>query len=129
GAHRRRPPPPGRSEGRHPRKPVQQRFGGAVPELALARPAGTPPRRGPQLNPAIFREYDIRGIAESDFDSDFARALGRTIGTLAAETGKRVLGVRRDCRLTSDRYAAAVSEGLVSTGITVIELGVCPTPL
>ena len=42
---------------------------------------------------------------------------------------KRVVSVGRDCRLTSDGYAAAVTEGLRSTGLTVLDIGVCPTPL
>jgi phosphomannomutase/phosphoglucomutase len=87
------------------------------------------PRRGDGLNPAIFREYDIRGVADRDFDTAFARELGRAFGTLAAETGRRTVSVGRDCRLTSDRYAAALREGLVGTGLTVIDIGVCPSPL
>jgi phosphomannomutase / phosphoglucomutase len=37
--------------------------------------------------------------------------------------------VGRDCRLTSDRYAAAVTDGLRSTGLAVVDIGVCPTPM
>src|SRR5207249_10525427 len=91
--------------------------------------ARAPSRGGSRLNPAIFREYDIRGVAERDFDADFARRLGHTFGTLAAETGRRVVSVGRDCRLTSDRYAAAVAAGIASAGLQVLDLGVCPTPL
>ena len=40
-----------------------------------------------------------------------------------------MVSVGRDCRLTSDRYAAAVAEGIRSTGLTVVDIGVCPTPL
>jgi phosphomannomutase/phosphoglucomutase len=81
------------------------------------------------VNPAIFREYDIRGVAERDFDAGFARRLGLAHGTLAREAGKRRVSVGRDCRLTSDRYAAAVVDGLAATGLAVVDLGVCPTPL
>ena len=81
------------------------------------------------MNPAIFREYDIRGVAERDFDAGFARRLGLAYGTLAREAGKRRVSVGRDCRLTSDRYAAAVVDGLAATGLAVVDLGVCPTPL
>jgi phosphomannomutase/phosphoglucomutase len=81
------------------------------------------------VNPAIFREYDIRGIAERDYDADFARQLGLAFGTLAREAGARRVSVGRDCRLTSDGYAAAVADGLRATGLTVLDLGVCPTPL
>ena len=81
------------------------------------------------MNPAIFREYDIRGVADQDFDVDFAFALGRAYGTLAMNQGKRRVSVGRDCRPTSDKYAAALRQGLCATGLGVLELGVCPTPL
>ena len=68
-------------------------------------------------------------MAERDFDADFALRLGRGFGTLAAEHGAMVLGVGRDCRLTSDAYAAAVREGIAGTGVDVLDLGVCPSPL
>src|SRR5206468_8890773 len=128
-AHRRGPQARRRGAGGDPRHAVQPGARGAVPELALARPARASPRGGPRLNPAIFREYDIRGVAEKDFDADFARHLGQTFGTLAAEAGRRVVSVGRDCRLTSDRYAAAVVAGIASAGLRVLDIGVCPTPL
>ena len=81
------------------------------------------------MNPAIFREYDIRGVAEVDYDADFAHRLGLAFGTRVVEEGKRRLSVGRDCRLTSDRYAEAVIAGLRATGVDVVDLGVCPTPL
>jgi len=80
-------------------------------------------------NPAIFREYDIRGVAERDFDDAFARTLGQAYGTMAREAGKRVVAVGRDCRLTSPSYASALADGLVSTGLEVVDIGTCPTPL
>ena len=73
------------------------------------------------MNPAIFREYDVRGVAERDFDAAFARDLGRAFGALAIEAGKRRVSVGRDCRLTSDGYAAAVADGIASTGLAVID--------
>jgi phosphomannomutase/phosphoglucomutase len=94
-----------------------------------ARPPRAAPRQGVRLNAAIFREYDIRGIAERDFDAGFARDLGRAFATLAAETGRRTVSVGRDCRLTSERYAAALRAGLTAGGLDVVDLGVCPTPL
>ena len=39
------------------------------------------------MNPAMFREYDIRGLAENDFDKEFALLLGKVHGTPIAETG------------------------------------------
>ena len=81
------------------------------------------------MNPAIFREYDIRGIAEKDFNADFVMTLGQAYGTYARAQGKHRIAVGRDCRLTSDPYAAALRQGLRSTGIDVVDIGTCPTPL
>ncbi len=81
------------------------------------------------MNPSIFREYDIRGLAEKDFDGEFAQLLGKVHGTLVTEQGGRRVTVGRDCRTTSDAYADAVIAGLASTGLQVYDIGICPTPL
>ncbi len=84
------------------------------------------------MNPTIFREYDIRGIAGKDLTASFAHNLGLTYAEWAIEkTGRTKLkiSVGRDCRLTSDEYAAALIEGLRSGGLDVLDIGVCPTPL
>ncbi|MPZ74997.1 MAG: phosphomannomutase [Deltaproteobacteria bacterium] len=81
------------------------------------------------MTPSIFREYDIRGMAERDFDSQFALLLGRVHGTMVSEGGGTRVTVGRDCRSTSNQYAEAVIAGLVSTGLHVYDIGVCPTPL
>lgn len=81
------------------------------------------------MNPAIFREYDIRGLAEKDFDKEFALLLGKVHGTAVAERGGRRVAVGRDCRATSDSYAEAVIAGLMAAGLHVYDIGVCPTPL
>jgi phosphomannomutase / phosphoglucomutase len=81
------------------------------------------------VNPSIFREYDIRGLAERDFDEKFALLLGKVHGTIVTERGGTRVTVGRDCRATSDAYAEAIIAGLVSTGLHVYDIGVCPTPL
>src|SRR5437773_9280509 len=81
------------------------------------------------MNPAIFREYDIRGLAEKDFDKDFALLLGKVHGTIISEKGGKRVTMDRDCRATSDAYAEAVIAGLASTRLHVYDIGVCPTPL
>jgi len=68
-------------------------------------------------------------VADRDFDAAFARSLGQAFGTLIAESGKKLVSVGRDCRLTSDKYAAALAEGIRSTGVSVVDIGMCPTPL
>jgi phosphomannomutase/phosphoglucomutase len=81
------------------------------------------------MNPAVFREYDIRGLAEQDFDKDFALLLGKVHGTAVAEKGGRRVTVGRDCRVTSDPYAEAVIAGLAAAGLHVYDIGICPSPL
>lgn len=81
------------------------------------------------MNPSIFREYDIRGVAEKDFDKEFALLLGKVHGTSISGKGGRRVAVGRDCRATSDGYAEAVIEGLRSTGLQVYDIGECSTPL
>jgi phosphomannomutase/phosphoglucomutase len=81
------------------------------------------------VNSSIFREYDIRGLAEKEFDKEFALLLGKVHGTMITQAGGSRVSVGRDCRATSDNYAEAVIAGLVSTGLRVVDLGVCPTPL
>jgi phosphomannomutase/phosphoglucomutase len=81
------------------------------------------------MNPAVFREYDIRGLAEKDFDKEFALLLGKVHGTIVSAKGGKRVAVGRDCRATSDPYAEAVIAGLASIGLHVYDIGVCPTPL
>jgi phosphomannomutase/phosphoglucomutase len=81
------------------------------------------------MNPSVFREYDIRGLAEIDFDKEFAFLLGKVHGSAIAETGGKRATVGRDCRATSDSYAAAVIAGMAAAGLHVYDIGICPTPL
>ncbi len=81
------------------------------------------------MNTQIFREYDIRGEADRDLSDDLVRDLGRALGTVMAERGKRRIMVGRDCRVSSERLRAALVEGLVETGRHVVQIEVGPTPL
>jgi phosphomannomutase/phosphoglucomutase len=87
------------------------------------------------MNASIFREYDIRGVADRDLDDDLARDLGRAIGLMAGagETvqpgGRAVIAVGRDPRLTSDRLRDALVGGVTDVGVDVIDIGVVPTPV
>lgn len=82
-----------------------------------------------KLNEKIFREYDIRGMADTDLTSEVVRPLGQAIGTfISRHKGKRIT-VGRDCRLSSDRIFIALTEGLLAAGIDVVDIGLVPTPL
>lgn len=81
------------------------------------------------MQPGIFREYDIRGIVDKEISEDDVLVLGRAIGTYMNQHGVRQITMGRDCRLSSPRYNELLTEGLLSTGINITDLGICPTPL
>jgi phosphomannomutase/phosphoglucomutase len=81
------------------------------------------------INPKIFREYDIRGIVDKDLTPEFVEFLGRGIGTYFRRHGKKEVALGRDARLSSPAYAEAIARGLLSTGCSVVDYGMVPTPL
>jgi len=81
------------------------------------------------MNPRVFREYDLRGVADRDFSDEDTRDLGRAIGSHLAAKGQRRLALGRDCRLSSPRLHDAFLDGLVATGAEVTDIGVVPTPI
>ena len=81
------------------------------------------------MNPVIFREYDIRGIAGRDMDTDDAILIGKGIASYLRLRGRTKVVVGQDCRTTSQDYARHLVEGLRSAGCDVIDIGVCPSPV
>jgi phosphomannomutase / phosphoglucomutase len=79
------------------------------------------------MNPEVFREYDVRGVVDRDLNFDFVHDLGKAIGTYALRHQVRTMTAGRDCRLSSESYHQAVMEGIRSTGIHVIDVGLCST--
>lgn len=78
---------------------------------------------------SVFREYDIRGIAERDLSDQFAWALGRSLSILVLNAKDKNIYVGQDVRLSSPRLANALSAGLQAGGLNVAQLEVGPTPL
>ena len=81
------------------------------------------------LKSTIFREYDIRGIADLELLSPEIEQLGRAIGTYIGRNAGRKVTLGRDCRLSGQRLADAMKKGLLASGCDVTDLGVVPTPL
>jgi phosphomannomutase/phosphoglucomutase len=81
------------------------------------------------MNPAVFREYDIRGIVEQEITDQDVVLIGKGVGAYlrAKEQSRIVMG--RDCRASSDRYAQLLAQGLTAAGCHVVDIGVCPTPV
>lgn len=81
------------------------------------------------INQKIFREYDIRGIVDKDLTPEFVEFLGRGAGTYFRRHGKKKVALGRDARTSSPAYAEAITRGLLSTGCSVVDIGLVPTPL
>ncbi|MBV8706895.1 MAG: phosphomannomutase/phosphoglucomutase [Acidobacteriaceae bacterium] len=81
------------------------------------------------LKGSIFREYDIRGIADEELLNEDVQALGRGLATYLIRHSGRVICLGRDCRLSGNRLHNALLKGLLASGCTVLDLGVVPTPV
>jgi phosphomannomutase len=85
--------------------------------------------KGHRFHPTILREYDVRGIVGDTLGVDDARSLGRTFGSIVVEGGGTRVCVAYDGRLSSPELSAALIDGLRSTGLTVLVVGMGPTPM
>jgi phosphomannomutase len=82
-----------------------------------------------QISPSIFKAYDIRGIVPSTLNAGVALGLGRAFGTAARALGQGVVAVGRDGRLSGPELSAALIQGLMESGVEVIDIGMCTTPM
>ena len=82
-----------------------------------------------QLSPSIFKAYDIRGIIEQTLNADVARLIGKAFGSEMRAIGEDVIVIGRDGRLSGPELIEALTEGLLSTGVDVIDLGMVATPM
>jgi phosphomannomutase/phosphoglucomutase len=82
------------------------------------------------ISQAIFREYDIRGIAGKDLTEDVATAVAGAYATFLAEKGIRgAVSVGRDNRPSGEKLHKALVTGLLASGVDVVDVGIVPTPL
>ena len=106
-------------------------------EPAVAPPvqAAPPPARSraseeaAEVEPSIFRAYDIRGVVGETLTTGVARLLGRAIGSEARDRGLSEIVVGRDGRLSGPDLVAALVEGLRASGMDVIDIGAAATPV
>ena len=82
-----------------------------------------------QIDPTIFKAYDIRGIVGKNVDANFAEHLGRAFGSEAVAAGEKAVAVGRDGRVSGPTLAAALIRGLQSTGLDVVDIGMVTTPM
>uniref|UniRef100_A0A7V4E3I4 Phosphomannomutase/phosphoglucomutase n=1 Tax=candidate division WOR-3 bacterium TaxID=2052148 RepID=A0A7V4E3I4_UNCW3 len=82
-----------------------------------------------KINPQIFREYDIRGIADIDLTDENVYKIALGYATYINQFGYKEVLVGRDVRLSSERIRDALVAGLLDAGCRVIDLGIVPTPV
>ena len=80
------------------------------------------------VNKYIFREYDIRGKVADDFPPKVVNQLGKGFGTFVKRSGFQEIALSGDIRLTTPKLMEEFKNGVLSTGVDVINLGILPTP-
>ncbi|MCR9192408.1 MAG: phosphomannomutase/phosphoglucomutase [Gammaproteobacteria bacterium] len=82
-----------------------------------------------EVEPSIFRAYDIRGIVEQQINADVFYTIAKAISFRLQALGRSQVLVARDGRLTSDALTKALIQGLLESGIDVVDIGMVPTPV
>lgn len=81
------------------------------------------------INKNIFRGYDIRGIYPTEIDEDTAYTIGLGFGSYIKSIGKTTCVIGHDNRLSGESLYNALKTGILETGIDIISLGLCTTPM
>jgi phosphomannomutase len=80
----------------------------------------------PDVNPSVFKAYDVRGLYPSELNADLFRQLGRAF---VAYLGPGRYAVSRDMRVSSPELAAAFIEGARLQGGNVVNYGLMGTDM
>jgi phosphoglucosamine mutase len=80
------------------------------------------------ISEGIFRAYDIRGVYGKEITEDTVHRIGRAIATYIGGEGKTML-IGRDVRMSGKPLGKALSEGMLSGGLNVEDIGMVTTPL
>src|SRR3990167_6309548 len=76
-----------------------------------------------KVNPHIFRGYDLRGLVDGDLSPELALHIGKAHGTYLRRLGQTKAVIGRDSRETSPIYSQRAIEGLIWTGLDVVDIG------
>ena len=83
----------------------------------------------PLPDSSLFKAYDIRGIVDRTLTQSAVRAIGSALGSLALQSAVSTIAVGRDGRLSGPMLRDALTDGITSTGVNVIDIGMVPTPV
>ena len=81
------------------------------------------------INPNVFREYDVRGVYPTDINENFAYIFGKAYGTYIKRFNQTECVVGHDNRLSSDSLTQNLINGILSTGINVLNINLVTTPM
>ncbi|MCX6555114.1 MAG: phosphomannomutase/phosphoglucomutase [Candidatus Aminicenantes bacterium] len=81
------------------------------------------------INEAIFREYDIRGLAETELDDAAVERIAMAAAAVYVREGKKEIAMGMDGRPSSPRIKDHFARTLARYGLRVIDLGLVPTPV
>lgn len=76
-----------------------------------------------EINPNIFRGYDIRGVMETDLTPDVYYTLGRAYATFLSKRRIKTAPVGRDSRKNGVVYQEAFMTGLNDGGVDTVDIG------
>ena len=76
-----------------------------------------------EINPSIFRGYDLRGIVDKDLNPEIVEYIGKSFGTYLKRHNIKEAVVGRDFRESSPSYSNAIIDGLIWSGIDVTDIG------
>ncbi|MDZ7698141.1 MAG: phosphomannomutase/phosphoglucomutase [Deltaproteobacteria bacterium] len=77
----------------------------------------------------MFREYDIRGTYPDELNQESVVRLGRAVASYYRDHGVNRISLGRDCRLSSPDLSQWLTEGLLDSGMHVVDVGMVPTPV
>ncbi len=75
------------------------------------------------INPYIFRGYDIRGVVDKEITPEGVAHIGKAFGTLLKRRGVNEAVISRDCRLTGKEYSQIMIESLNWAGVSTVDIG------
>lgn len=81
------------------------------------------------INPKIFREYDIRGVYKEDIDEDVSYTIGKAFGSYVLELGENKVILGHDNRESYKVIYPALMQGILDSGVNVLSLGLVTTPM
>lgn len=85
-----------------------------------------------KYQPVIFREYDVRGVYDVDYNLKFAENLGRAfVAATVAKTGIKnpTLTIGHDARLSSGPIVESLVKGITDSGANVLRIGLVTSPM